>query len=310
MILRARYTPRDLTYLSNAVEKKLLARERLEEQKKTQINLGELLPGFFPREFPVTVLYTHAPLRKKYFGLKRENAIQEYFRTWAALIPDSLERLRLLKIPHLVHIDAGWELPAIRAILRRRIDDSAKARAIIRLAASGLAKHPVGDVRRIPYEVVMAHFAHPDAAAAYDPWEKVIHYPSPSAVEAMKRGEHRLISDLVNTLAHEGAHVYADIHYRTLADDDLGQIMLDTFNEAVASAFGDLVAYRLAGGKRPRKSFADWYIKISNIPLHRDAFKHIYWTVVREGNTVEEALRAGIAAAREFGIHVEPRDRI
>ncbi|NPA76997.1 MAG: hypothetical protein GXN93_04580 [Candidatus Diapherotrites archaeon] len=309
MIIRRRVeTHKDLAYLQRATTAKALEKWVPEKQWTEQVRLNQLLPGLFPKNFEVTLRYTHAPIRTKLLGLKRKNTIDDYFKTWQAILPESLYRLRVLKLPHYAHIDAGWEFAAIRAVLRRKIDEESKARAIIRLAGSGLAKHDVGDVRRIPYEVVMAHFAHPDAAAAYDIIQDEVLFPSPSAVRAMQRNEHRIIPDMVDTLAHEGTHAYMNQRYRLVADNDLDQIKLDTVDEAVASAMGDLAAHKLAGVPKPKKSNANWYLRIYGIPLHQEAFRHIYWEVTRNAKNVEDAARIGIAAAKKFGIHVEPRD--
>ena len=309
MIIRRRAeTHKDMAYLQRAVAAKALEKWVPEKQWTERISLGELIPEIFPKGFEVTLRYTHAPIRTKFLGLKRENAIHEYFKTGQALLPESLYRLRMLKLPHYRHIDAGWEFAAIRAILRRKIDEVNKARAIIRLASSGLAKYKIGDVRRVPYEVIMAHFAHPEAAAAYDILQDEILFPSPSAIRAIQRGEHRLIPDMVDTLAHEGTHTYLNRRYYLVAENDLDQMKLDTVDEAIASAMGDLAAHRLAGAQKPKKSNANWYLRIFTIPLHKEAFKHIYWEVARNATNVKDAARIGIAAAKEFGIHVEPRD--
>ncbi len=309
MIVR-RKKPKDLYLIHQAISPIHLADWKLEKQWVERVSISQLISPVFPKDFTVRMRYTHAPIQTRFGGILRKNILENNLNTWKPQLDVVLQRLRLLKIPHVAHINAGWELSAIRAILRRRIDDESKARAIIRLASSGLAKHKLGSMQRIPYEVIMAHFVHPDAAAAYDVINDEILFPSPSAVRAMQRGEHRLIPDMVNTLAHEGTHAYLNQRYYLIAENDLDQIKLDTVDEAIASAMGDLAAHKLAGGPKPKKSYADWYISISETPLHREAFKHIYWTVAKNAKTVEDAAKIGIAAAKKFGIHVEPRDRI
>ena len=307
MILRRRNVHEDLKRLWVATKALELRKWHPERRWSEQIHADEVIPTL-PHE-KVRIEYTHAPISGR-IPLLRRNAIKEYFQTMQFIIPDSLERLRTLKLPYVAHLDSSWELRAIRSILRRgELTDPDKARAIVRLAGSGLAKHKMGSERRIPYEVIMAHFSEPDAAAAYYPEERKIMFPSPSAVRQMMAGNHRRIPDLVNSFAHEFTHHVVHKAFDLHTEDEVLQILYDSMDEGAASGFGDLTAWKVAGGPRPKREFAEYYAAMHSAPLHRDLFVRTYEEVTRSVKTAEDLPEAVRTVAREFGVRLPTAKR-
>ncbi len=301
MILRRRNVQEDLLRRLWAATKALELRKWHPERRWSERVYASGVIPTLPRE-KITVEYTYAPVSGR-IPLLRRNALRDYFQIMQYVIPDSIDRLKMLKLPHVAHLDNSWELRAIRSILRKgELTDPEKAKAIVRLAGSGLAKHEMGNERRIPYEVIMAHFSEPDAAAAYDPEERKILFPSPSAVRQMMAGNYRKIPDLVNSFAHEFAHHFVNEQLNLRTEDEVLQILYDSLDEGAASAFGDLTAHRIADGPKPKKGFAEYYTEIAGAPLHRDLFIRTYEAVIHNANRVEDLPRIIKSVAREFAV--------
>ena len=302
MILRRRKTPEDLKHLWMATKTLELRKWHPERTWSERIRANKLLPILQNEE--IEIQYTHAPMSGRIPFLRR-NAIKEYFEMFPNMIESSLDRLRNLKLPHLTHIDAGWELRAIRSSLRRRsIDPITRAKMIVRLAGSGLAKYELGDVRRVPYEVIMAHFTTPDAAAYYDTFEKKIYFPSPSAVRVMLDGRYAQIHDLVNTMAHEAAHHKLNTEFYLLGRGDI-QVKYDSLQEGIASAFGDLAAHILAQGPKPKERFADHYLKISLTPMDGKLFKAAYLETAERAKHIDDLPNILEDLAKRLGISID-----